>query len=82
MLSENVRKQLWNYKRQGKDLTYLIRYIMGFVEDEDYFENIIISEMTALGLGFSEPEIVECLEYDFGLDMSWHPMSVLYEKCT
>lgn len=78
MLSENVRKQLRDYKNQGKDLIYLIRYIMGLLDDEEDFENIIISEMKSLG--FSEPEIVECLEYHFGFDMSWHPMSVNYKK--
>ena len=31
-------------------------------------------------LAFNENEIVECLEYNFGLDMSWHPMSVNYKK--
>lgn len=51
---------------------------MGLIEDEDDFENIIIKEMKALA--FNENEIVECLEYDFGLDMSWHPMSVNYRK--
>lgn len=78
MLSESTRKQLRDYKNQGKDLTYLIRYIMGLLDDEDDFENIIIREMKALG--FNEPEIVECLEYHFGLDMGWHPMSVNYKK--
>ena len=51
---------------------------MGLVEDEDDFENIIIREMKALA--FNEDEIVEMLEYDFGFDMSWHPMSVNYGK--
>lgn len=51
---------------------------MGLVEDEDDFEKIILREMKALA--FNEDEIVECLEYDFGSDMSWHPMSVNYEK--
>lgn len=46
--------------------------------DEDDFEEIIIREMKALA--FNEDEIIECLEYDFGLDMSWHPMSVNYGK--
>ena len=55
-----------------------IIYIMGLIEDEDDFEEIIIREMKALA--FNEDEIVECLEYDFGLDMSWHPVSVNYGK--
>lgn len=78
MITENVRKQLRDYKRHGKDFKYLINYISGLIEDEDDFENIIIKEMKALA--FNENEIVECLEYDFGLDMSWHPMSVNYGK--
>lgn len=53
-------------------------YLMGVVEDEDDFEEIIIREMKALA--FNEDEIVEMLEYDFGLDMSWNPMSVNYRK--
>lgn len=59
-------------------LKYLINYLMGLIEDEDDFEEIIIREMKALA--FNEDEIIECLEYDFGLDMSWHPMSVNYGK--
>ena len=51
---------------------------MGLIDDEDDFENVIIREMKALA--FNEDEIVECLEYSFGLDMSWHPMSVNYKK--
>ena len=39
----------------------------GVVEDEDDFEEIIIREMKALA--FNECEIIECLEYDFGLDI-------------
>ena len=39
---------------------------------------IIIREMKALA--FNEDEIVECLEYHFGFDMSWHPISVNYKK--
>lgn len=78
MVTENVRKQLADYKSHGKDLKYLINYLMGLVEDEDDFENIIIREMEALA--FNENEIIECLEYNFGLDMSWHPMSVNYRK--
>lgn len=69
MITENVRKQLADYRKHGKKLKYLI---------EDDFENIIIREMKALA--FNEDEIVECLEYHFGFDMSWHPMSVNYKK--
>lgn len=78
MITENVRKQLADYRKRGKKLKYLINYISGLIEDEDDFENIIIKEMKALA--FNEDEIVECLEYDFGLDMSWHPMSVNHKK--
>ena len=78
MITENVRKQLADYRKRGKKLKYLINYLMGLVEDEDDFENIIIREMKALA--FNEDEIVECLEYHFGFDMSWHPMSVNYGK--
>lgn len=78
MVTENVRKQLRDYKRHGKDLKYLINYLMGLVEDEDDFEEMIIREMKALA--FNENEIVECLEYDFAFDMSWRPMSVNYRK--
>ena len=78
MVTENTRKMLRDYKRQGKSLKYLMRYLVGLIEDEDDFENIIIREMKALG--FKDSEIVECLEYDFAFDMSWHPMSVNYKK--
>ena len=78
MITENTRKQLADYRKHGKKLKYLINYLMGLVEDEDDFENIIIREMKALA--FNEDEIVECLEYHFGFDMSWHPMSVNYGK--
>lgn len=78
MITENVRKQLADYRKHGKKLKYLINYLMGLIDDEDDFENIIIREMKALA--FNEDEIVECLEYHFGFDMSWHPMSVNYKK--
>jgi hypothetical protein len=77
-ITENVRKQLADYRKHGKKLKYLINYLMGLVVDEDDFERIILREMKAFA--FNEDEIVECLEYDFGLDMSWHPMSVNYGK--
>lgn len=78
MITENARKQLADYRRHGKKLKYIINYLMWLVEDEDDFEEIILREMKALA--FNEDEIVECLEYDFGLDMSWHQMSVNYGK--
>lgn len=68
MVTEATRKQLADYKKHGKKLKYLINYLIGFIEDEDDFENIILSEMKALD--FTEDEIVECMEYDFAFDMS------------
>lgn len=78
MITENTRKQLADYRKRGKKLKYLINYLMGLIENEDDFERIILREMKALA--FNEDEIVECLEYNFGLDMSWHPMSVNHKK--
>lgn len=78
MITKNTRKQLENYRKNGKKLKYLINYLMGLLEDEDDFERIILKEMKALA--FNEDEIVECLEYDFAFDMSWHPMSVNHGK--
>lgn len=78
MVTKNVRKQLQDYRKHGKKLKYLINYLMGVINDEDDFERIILREMKALS--FNEDEIVECLEYDFVFDMSWHPMSVNYRK--
>ena len=37
MITENTRKQLADYRNNGKDLKYLINYLMGLVEDEDDF---------------------------------------------
>mgnify|MGYP003189351176 FL=1 len=69
MVTEATRKQLADYKKHGKKLEYLINYLIGLIEDEDDFENIILREMKALD--FTEDEIVECMEYDFAFDMSW-----------
>lgn len=69
MVTEVTRKQLADYKKHGKKLKYLINYLIGLIEDEDDFENIILREMKALD--FTEDEIVECMEYDFAFDMSW-----------
>ena len=68
MVTEATRKQLADYKKHGKKLKYLINYLIGFIEDEDDFENIILREIKALD--FTEDEIVECMEYDFAFDMS------------
>ena len=35
MITENVRKQLRDYKKHGKDLKYLINYISGLIEDKE-----------------------------------------------
>ena len=78
MITKNIRKQLADYRKHGKKLKYLINYLMELIDDEDDFENIIIREMKALA--FNEDEIVESLEYDFGFDMSWHPLSVNHGK--
>lgn len=68
MVTEATRKQLADYKKHGKKLKYFINYLIGLIEDEDDFENIILREMKALD--FTEDEIVECMEYDFAFDMS------------
>lgn len=65
MITENTRKQLRDYKRQGKGLKYLINYLIGVIDDEDNLEEIILKEMKALS--FNEDEIVECLKYKFGM---------------
>ena len=69
-----LRKQLFSYKRKGKDLKYLINYLFTIYDDE----RKVIDEL--IPLGYSESEIVEKLEYDFALDMSWNQFSVNYGK--
>lgn len=69
-----LRKQLFSYKRKGKDLKYLINYLFTIYDDE----RKVIDEL--IPLGYSESEIVEMLEYDFALDMSWNKFSVDYGK--
>lgn len=69
-----LRKQLSFYKRKGKDLKYLINYLFTIYDDE----RKVIDEL--IPLGYSESEIVEMLEYDFALDMSWNQFSVNYGK--
>lgn len=71
-----LRKQLFSYKRKGKDLKYLINYLFTIYDDE----RKVIDEL--IPLGYSESEIVEMLEYDFALDMSWNKFSVDYGKKT
>lgn len=69
-----LRKQLFAYKRKGKDLKYLINYLFTIYDDE----RKVIGEL--IPLGYSESEIVEKLEYDFALDMDWNKFSVNYGK--
>ena len=59
----NLRKQLSSYKRNEKDLKYLINYLFTIYDDEEK----IIDEL--IPLGYSESEIVEMLEYDFALEI-------------
>lgn len=69
-----LRKQLSFYKRDGKDLKYLINYLFTIYDDEQK----VIDELILLG--YSESEIVEMLEYDFAIDMDWNKFSVNYGK--
>ena len=63
-MPENIRKQLKDFKEDGKPLKYLINYI-----PDDYFDGQrIIAELRELG--YDVEEIVKCLEHDFGLDMT------------
>ena len=63
-MPENIRKQLKDFKEDGKPLKYLINYI-----PDDYFDGQrIIAELTELG--YDVEEIVMGLEHDFGLDMT------------
>lgn len=73
----NLRKQLSSYKRDGKDLKYLINYLFTIYDIYDDEEKII-DEL--IPLGYSESEIIEMLEYDFAIDMSWNKYSVNYGK--
>ena len=66
-----------SYKRDGKDLKYLINYLFTIYDIYDDEEKII-DEL--IPLGYSESEIVEMLEYDFAIDMSWNKYSVNYGK--
>ena len=62
---ENMKKQLIDYKRQGKPLKYLINYMLSM---EQYDEMDVLNMM--IWLGYDESEIIEILEYDFAIDMS------------
>lgn len=67
-----LQKQLSSYKRDDKNLKYLVNYLFTIYDDEQK----VIDEL--IPLGYSESEIVEMLEYDFALDMSWNKFSVNY----
>ena len=61
----NMKKQLIDYKRQGKPLKYLINYMLSM---EQYDETDVLNMM--VWLDYDEIEIIETLEYDFAIDMS------------
>ena len=61
----NMKKQLIDYKRQGKPLKYLINYMLSM---EQYDEIDVFNMM--IRLDYDESEIIETLEYDFAIDMS------------
>ena len=61
----NMKKQLIDYKRQGKPLKYLINYMLSM---EQYDEMDVLNMM--IRLDYDESEIIETLEYDFAIDMS------------
>ena len=65
-----IKKQLIDYKRQGKPLKYLINYMLSM---EQYNEMDVLNIM--IWLGYDESEIIETLEYDFAIDMSEHKES-------
>lgn len=66
----NMKKQLIDYKRQGKPLKYLINYMLSM---EQYDEMDVLNMM--IWLDYDESEIIEILEYDFAVDMSEHKES-------
>ena len=61
----NLEKQLRDYKRQGKQLKYLINYMLSM---EQYDEMDVLNMM--IWFGYDESEIIETLEYEFAIDMS------------
>ena len=59
--------------KNKNELKETIKYCINECDDlEDVIRNVLY--LTS----FEEIEIVEGLEYDFGFDMSWHPMSSNY----
>ena len=61
----NMKKQLIDYKRQGKPLKYLINYMLSM---EQYDEMDVLNMM--VWLDYEESEVIETLEYDSAIDMS------------
>ena len=43
MVTENIKKQLADFKKQGKSLAYLINYISGMIEKEDDYEKKLLN---------------------------------------
>ena len=60
-----MKKQLRDYKRQGKPLKYLINYMLSM---EQYDEIDVLNMM--IRLDYDESEIIEILEYDFAIEMN------------
>ena len=50
MVTENIRKQLCDFKRQGIDLKYCISYLVGMICDEYNLTEVILVELKKLGL--------------------------------
>lgn len=68
MVTENIRKQLCDFKRQGIDLKYCISYLFSMIRNEYNLIEVIIVELK--NVGFNESDIFECLENDFGFKVN------------
>lgn len=68
MVTENIRKQLCDFKRQGIDLKYCISYLVSLICDEYNLIEVILVELQ--NIGFNESDIFECLENDFGFKVN------------
>lgn len=68
MVTENIRKQLCDFKRRGKDLKYCINYLVSLICDEYNLTEVILVELQ--NIGFNEYDIFECLENDFGFKVN------------
>ena len=60
-----IKKQIIDFKEQGKPLKYLINYMLSM---EQYDEMDVLNMM--IWLDYDESEIIDILEYDFAIDMS------------